>query len=313
MKRIKGTRKMKQKLTIEKVLDLYLLGYTTHTRIISKAKVIKDKIGKTLIDERFIYVLRAYIKEREEVVCPQTVRHELNLITAALKDLEINYGLQISDRAIDMKIAEVQSGIKAIRSLNYINYDNERDRRPSEDELFWLRTMARKMPNQMIFALELAIETGLRKNELIQITWSMVDLKRQIISLPKEITKMKKGRKLPFSKKVQELLITLQIHTRTKPTILNMKYDTLGSAWKRCREQAWRKCPSVLTLRWHDFRHEAISRLAEKGWSIPQMMVVSGHRDQRCLIRYVDIKAEDIVTLLDIDSDKNNNKVTKEV
>ena len=69
----------------------------------------------------------------------------------------------------------------------------------------------------------------------------------------------------------------------------------------------------MLTLRWHDFRHEAISRLAEKGFTIPQMMVVSGHRDQRCLIRYVDIKAEDIVTLLDIDSDKNKHKVTNEV
>ena len=92
-----------------------------------------------------------------------------------------------------------------------------------------------------------------------------------------------------------------------------MKYEALSSAWKRCREQAWRKCPSVLTLRWHDFRHEAISRLAEKGFTIPQMMVVSGHRDQRCLIRYVDIKAEDIVTLLDIDSDKNKHKVTNEV
>ena len=304
---------MTQKLTIAKVLDLYLLGYTTHDRIISKANVIKKLIGKSVVDERFVYVLRAYVKNREEVVCPQTVRHELNLINAALKDLETSSGMVINDRAISMKLAEVQNGMKAIKSLNYVDYDNERDRRPSEQELFWLRTMARKMPNQMYFALELAIETGLRKNELLQVTWKMIDLEKQIITLPKAITKMKKARKLPFSKVVQELLITLQIHTRTKPTILNMKYEALSSAWKRCREQAWRKCPSVLTLRWHDFRHEAISRLAEKGFTIPQMMVVSGHRDQRCLIRYVDIKAEDIVTLLDIDSDKNKHKVTNEV
>ena len=266
---------MTQKLTIAKVLDLYLLGYTTDIRKNSKANVIKKLIGKSVVDERFVYVLRAYVKNREEVVCPQTVRHELNLINAALKDLETSYGMVINDRAISMKLAEVQNGMKAIKSLNYVDYDNERDRRPSEQELFWLRTMARKMPNQMYFALELAIETGLRKNELLQVTWKMIDLEKQIITLPKAITKMKKARKLPFSKVVQELLITLQIHTRTKPTILNMKYEALSSAWKRCREQAWRKCPSVLTLRWHDFRHEAISRLAEKGFTIPQMMVVS--------------------------------------
>ncbi|NVK20703.1 MAG: tyrosine-type recombinase/integrase [Methylocystaceae bacterium] len=47
-------------------------------------------------------------------------------------------------------------------------------------------------------------------------------------------------------------------------------------------------------LRFHDLRHEGISRLFEKGSSVPEVALVSGHRDFRMLARYTHIKAENI-------------------
>ena len=44
----------------------------------------------------------------------------------------------------------------------------------------------------------------------------------------------------------------------------------------------------------HDLRHEAISRLFEMGLSIPEVALISGHRDPRMLFRYTHLRAEDV-------------------
>lgn len=54
----------------------------------------------------------------------------------------------------------------------------------------------------------------------------------------------------------------------------------------------------VTDLRFHDLRHEAISRLVERGFSMPEVQLISGHRDTRMLRRYVHLNAADLVTKL---------------
>jgi len=44
--------------------------------------------------------------------------------------------------------------------------------------------------------------------------------------------------------------------------------------------------------------HEAISRFFEKGLSIPEVALISGHKDVRMLFRYTYLKAEDILRKL---------------
>ena len=47
-------------------------------------------------------------------------------------------------------------------------------------------------------------------------------------------------------------------------------------------------------LRFHDLRHEAISRLFERGLSVAEVALISGHKDPRMLFRYVQLRPEDI-------------------
>jgi integrase len=46
----------------------------------------------------------------------------------------------------------------------------------------------------------------------------------------------------------------------------------------------------IKDLRFHDLRHEGISRLFEMGWSIPQVAAVSGHRSWDSLRRYTQLR-----------------------
>jgi integrase len=50
----------------------------------------------------------------------------------------------------------------------------------------------------------------------------------------------------------------------------------------------------IVDLRFHDLRHEAISRLFEKGMRVEQVRVVSGHRTLDQLSRYVNLRPADL-------------------
>ena len=48
-------------------------------------------------------------------------------------------------------------------------------------------------------------------------------------------------------------------------------------------------------LRFHDLRHEAISRFFELGLNMPEVTVISGHKDLQMLFRYTHLRAEELV------------------
>ena len=58
--------------------------------------------------------------------------------------------------------------------------------------------------------------------------------------------------------------------------------------------------PGAMTsqLQIHDLRHEAI----ERGLSLPEVALISGHRDYRMLLRYTHLRPENLVAKLDASS-----------
>ena len=65
------------------------------------------------------------------------------------------------------------------------------------------------------------------------------------------------------------------------------------SAWQRLIKRT-----GIVDLRFHDLRHEAISRFFEMGLSVPEVALISGHRDYRMLQRYTHLKAEQVALKL---------------
>ena len=60
-------------------------------------------------------------------------------------------------------------------------------------------------------------------------------------------------------------------------------------------QQAWvrvLKRPEINSLHFHDLRHEAISRFFEKGLSVPEVTLISGHKTPPMLFRYTHLKPE---------------------
>ena len=55
------------------------------------------------------------------------------------------------------------------------------------------------------------------------------------------------------------------------------------------------KRAGIVDLHFHDLRHEAISRFFEKGLSIPEVSLISGHKDVRQLMRYTHLKINNLI------------------
>ena len=51
----------------------------------------------------------------------------------------------------------------------------------------------------------------------------------------------------------------------------------------------------MVDFRWHDLRHEATSRLFEKGLNLMEVASITGHQDLKMLKRYTHLRAEDLV------------------
>ena len=58
------------------------------------------------------------------------------------------------------------------------------------------------------------------------------------------------------------------------------------------------KKAGITDLHFHDLRHEAISRFFEKGLSVPEVALISGHKDVRQLMRYTHLKISNLITKL---------------
>ncbi|MFC5556502.1 tyrosine-type recombinase/integrase [Methylobacterium iners] len=136
--------------------------------------------------------------------------------------------------------------------------------------------------------MELAIETGMRRGELLALLWSHVSLEKRTAHLP--ITKNGHARTVALTPKAIEVLRALP---RTDPRVFPVSGNAVRLAWERLRVRA-----GLPGLRFHDLRHEAVSRFFEAGLSIPEVALMSGHRDTRMLMRYTHLRPEDVAEKL---------------
>ncbi|MDA0341679.1 MAG: tyrosine-type recombinase/integrase [Proteobacteria bacterium] len=72
-----------------------------------------------------------------------------------------------------------------------------------------------------------------------------------------------------------------------------MSPNAVRLSWGRLTHRA-----GIEDLHFHDLRHEAISRFFEMGLSVPEVALISGHRDPRMLFRYTHLRAEDVARKL---------------
>ncbi len=219
-------------------------------------------------------MLARYRDARLQLVSPGTVRRELGLLRTILRCAMREQGVSVPGELLTLRIPTDAA---------------PRNRRLMAGELEALVAAAGKSRNDRLLPLVLlAIETAMRQGELLALRWHHVDLEARTAFLP--MTKNGSGRRVPLTDRAVQILTSLR---REGGLVFPVASKALQIAWRRLARRA-----GIEDLRFHDLRHEAISRLFERGLNVPEVAVMSGHRDPRMLFRYTHPRPEDIARKL---------------
>jgi len=128
-----------------------------------------------------------------------------------------------------------------------------------------------------------ALETAMRRGKILSLTWQDIDKDKRLAYL--RDTKSGHPRFVPLTDRAIEAIS----HGDTcNQRVFPMTGNAVQLAWKRLKKRH-----GIEGVRFHDLRHEAISKLFDMGLTVPEVASISGHRTVSMLFRYAhaDIQA----------------------
>lgn len=129
--------------------------------------------------------------------------------------------------------------------------------------------------------IRLALATAMRRGELLSLHWSDVDMDSGWLEVAAHKAKSGYSRKIPLTDAALEALRDLKDLAGNSESVVGCTSSAVKCSFERLRTRAGLK-----HIRFHDLRHEGISRLHEMGLTLPEIQSISGHREMAMLERY---------------------------
>ncbi len=252
----------------------------------TKAQVLKtiknSDLSETKCSDISSQTLVSFARELTQSVEPQTCANYFSHLSNIFTVARPAWGYPLSRAAFEDALTE-------LRKLGLIRKSSERNRRPTLEEVDRLMEhfgrirdhRPSSIPMQKIVAF--ALFSTRRQEEITLLRWDDLDVDRILVRDMKHPGD-KKGNDV-WCELPPEALAIVQSMPRITPEIFPYSTDAISAAFTRaCRFLG------IEDLRFHDLRHEGISRLFEMGRTIPQVAAVSGHRSWSSLKRYTHIR-----------------------
>jgi len=243
-----------------------------------RLKTLKRRLGDISITRLSPALLCKYRDTRLGTVSPASLKRELVILSSVINTAIKEWGINLQSNPVSMvSLPKIARG---------------RDRRLEAGEEAKLLACSGELKRIIIVALE----TGMRRGEILNITRSHIDLAHQTLLIP--ITKTDTPRTIPLSSRA---IGALREQLRGSDNVISIEETTLFSYTARGLSGAFlRLCRKhgLGNLHFHDLRHEATSRFFEKGLNPVEVATITGHKDTRMLMRYTHLRAEDLVRRL---------------
>ena len=222
-------------------------------------------------------VFTEYRDKRLQEVSSASVRREFDILHHVFEVAQRDWQVPLSSNPL----GEVKKPSSA----------KARERRLSNTEEKALLDACAKMRNhELLPFVILAIETGMRRSELVSLEWQNVDLSQRVAHLPN--TKNGDSRDVPLSTRAVQTL-RQRVPGAGADRVFKSTQNALRLSWEHARHKA-----HLTDLRFHDLRHEAVSRLFEKGLNVVEVGTISGHKELRMLRRYTHLRASSLAERL---------------
>jgi integrase len=231
--------------------------------------IIKHDVVKRYLSNLTPQIFARYRDDRlDQGLSASTVCRELSFMSIAIKKAVRLYNCWLPEHPIPNDIKPKE--------------DPPRNRRLEEGEFDKLMEHCKTKKNAYWCSMiEFAIETAMRLNEQLTLTWDKVDLQNMLITVLAQHSKTGIQRKIPLTPRAIEILKELQqlprhINGRVFPVSLN----NFQRAWRSITRRS-----EIKDLHWHDLRREACSRLMESGLSISEVQMFTGHKTLSLMLK----------------------------
>jgi integrase len=257
-------------------------------------RMLKRQLGKrSMVDLDRECIVKFGRKRAAEGAGPMTVSMDIGAIKLVIQHAAAVHGLPVQVEPIDL--ARV-----ALKRLGLVGKSNERDRRPTDEELEKLITHFDGNERQLTpmgRIIKFAVATAMRQEEIFRVTWSDLNTRTKMLTI--------RDRKDPRQKKGNDQRIPLlavsgfdafglieeqrALRANDDDRIFPYNHKSAGTAFTRAVRDL-----QIEDLHFHDLRHEGTSRLFEAGYRIEQVALVTGHKDWKMLRRYTHLRPESL-------------------
>lgn len=270
---------------IEHIVDDLVYSYERFGLEVAGPKLgqlnqIKEYFHGVSIHDLTFHDVLDFAAFRLETVAASTLQTQMYYLKQAVTNSRIKTEQPVVDMAID-----------ELKKKKLIRGSVRRDRRLEPGEYETLMKAAEG--HWISAAIDLAVESGMRQGEIHALKWSDIDENKGVIHLMRKDKDAIGGKSkcyIPLLQGVREALLRLSNVLGQGPNLISVKRAaSISDKFARMTAKL-----GIDDLRFHDLRHEAISRMFERGMRVEQVRVVSGHRTLDQLSRYVNLRAEDL-------------------
>jgi integrase len=246
------------------------------------------KISKKQIQE--------YIQKRSEEVEPATINQETKRLRHMLNKA-IEWGYLKENPCKGIKNMKEPSG-----RIRYLSRD-EIDKLLKACDVSSLaenpnnkgRTFSKIITAYLKPIVQIAIHSGMRRGEIMNLRWKDIDFKERRIILEK--TKNNERRAIPMNDTLYQVLQSLPVHLHAEKVFPDINGNMVTVTFKRACKRA-----GIEDFRFHDLRHSFASYLTMGGENLRTVQTLLGHKDLRMTMRYSHLSPEhlrDAVTTLE--------------
>lgn len=272
--KIKPTDKTFDDLAIE-----YLKLAAGEKGFITKQSLIKQlckEFGGQRISSITLLQIEQYQARLKAIKKPATVNHYIIQIKDMIKKA-------VRWRMVGKEVLDQLGDVKLLKC------ENERTRFLSKDETASLLNVVRgsKYPKLLYPLTQIALNTGMRKSEIIHLNWDDVDFVHGMVSL--KTSKNGKGRSVPLNDNAKQAFKAIPRDINGGRVFTGaMK---ISNPFYRQFDRAVRLA-GIRDFHFHDLRHTFASNLVMAGIDLYVVSKLMGHRDIKSTQRYAHLRPD---------------------
>jgi integrase len=260
-----------ERTLLKDIIERYIQEVTNQTRSMKEDRyrlgaMMRHWIGALTMIQLTPAKVAKYRDERLKIVSAGAVIRELAYISSIINHSRREWGINMTNPVPFVKKPPSPQGRN--RTLNETEFNRLLDA---------LKVTTCRDNIWILPIVKFALASAMRRGEMLGLRWSEINLDKRTAHIP--LTKNGESRTVPLSS--EAISILKELPRSIDGVVFPIKHANLSAHFMKARNKA-----QITNFHFHDLRHMAITRMAEKLPNLIELSAVSGHKSLAMLKRY---------------------------